>query len=107
MLVLTRKQGERIQIGDDVVITVVRTKGKAVRLGIQAPAHVPVLRGEILTSIESEAEQSARASSGDFDADGAGDSESPDCVATSAVLAPPTMFRAQSILRQLIDARSL
>ena len=47
MLVLTRKQGEQIRIGDDVVITVVRTKGKAVRLGIQAPSHVPVLRGEI------------------------------------------------------------
>jgi carbon storage regulator len=52
MLVLTRKQGERIRIGDDVVITVVRTKGKAVRLGIQAPAHVPVLRGEIADAIK-------------------------------------------------------
>jgi carbon storage regulator len=51
MLVLTRKQGEQIKIGNDVVITVVRTKGKAVRLGIQAPAHVPVLRGEIAKAI--------------------------------------------------------
>lgn len=51
MLVLTRKQGEQIRIGGDVVITVVRTKGKAVRLGIQAPAHVPVLRGEIAIAI--------------------------------------------------------
>ncbi len=54
MLVLTRKQGEKIRIGDDVVITVVRTKGKAVRLGIQAPSHVPVLRGEIALAIEAE-----------------------------------------------------
>lgn len=54
MLVLTRKQGEKIRIGDDVVITVVRTKGKAVRLGIQAPAHVPVLRGEIALAIEAD-----------------------------------------------------
>jgi carbon storage regulator len=52
MLVLTRKQGEQIRIGHDVVITVVRTKGKAVRLGIQAPAHVPVLRGEIAAAIK-------------------------------------------------------
>ena len=52
MLVLTRKQGEQIRIGDDVVITVVRTKGKAVRLGIQAPAQVPVLRGEIALAIK-------------------------------------------------------
>jgi carbon storage regulator len=57
MLVLTRKQGEQIRIGADVVITVVRTKGKAVRLGIQAPAHVPVLRGEIAIAIADDEEQ--------------------------------------------------
>jgi carbon storage regulator CsrA len=59
MLVLTRKQGEQIRIGADVVITVVRTKGKAVRLGIQAPAHVPVLRGEIAVAIADDEEQKA------------------------------------------------
>jgi len=59
MLVLTRKQGEQIRIGDDVVITVVRTKGKGVRLGIQAPAHVPVLRGEIARAIGNETNQQA------------------------------------------------
>jgi carbon storage regulator CsrA len=57
MLVLTRKQGEQIRIGDDVVITVVRTKGKGVRLGIQAPAHVPVLRGEIARAMSDAANQ--------------------------------------------------
>src|SRR5690606_15568192 len=57
MLVLTRKQGEQIRIGDNVVITVVRTKGKGVRLGIQAPAHVPVLRGEIAQAMANEAVQ--------------------------------------------------
>ena len=62
MLVLTRKQGEQIRIGEDVVITVVRTKGKAVRLGIQAPAHVPVLRGEIAAAISRDAQQSAESS---------------------------------------------
>jgi carbon storage regulator CsrA len=59
MLVLTRKQGEQIRIGADVVITVVRTKGKAVRLGIQAPAHVPVLRGEIAVAIAEDEEHKA------------------------------------------------
>jgi carbon storage regulator CsrA len=63
MLVLTRKQGEQIRIGSDVVITVVRTKGKAVRLGIQAPAHVPVLRGEIAIAIADDEEQ--KSSGGD------------------------------------------
>lgn len=59
MLVLTRKQGEQIRIGDDVVITVVRTKGKGVRLGIQAPAHVPVLRGEIARAMSDAVTQQA------------------------------------------------
>jgi carbon storage regulator len=59
MLVLTRKQGEQIRIGGDVVITIVRTKGKAVRLGIQAPAHVPVLRGEIVLAIADDRQPNA------------------------------------------------
>jgi carbon storage regulator CsrA len=47
MLVLTRKPQETIRIGNDIVVTVIRTKGKAVRLGIEAPGTVAVLRGEI------------------------------------------------------------
>ena len=47
MLVLTRKYQEKIRIGDNITITVLRTKGKAVRLGIEAPADVPVMRGEL------------------------------------------------------------
>lgn len=47
MLVLTRKQQEKIQIGDNITITVLRTKGKAVRLGIEAPESIAVLRGEL------------------------------------------------------------
>jgi carbon storage regulator len=52
MLVLTRKYQEKIRIGDNITITVLRTKGKAVRLGIEAPSDVPVIRGEL--SFESE-----------------------------------------------------
>jgi carbon storage regulator CsrA len=51
MLVLTRKHQEKIRIGDDIVITVLRSKGKSVRLGIEAPASVPVLRGELAYKI--------------------------------------------------------
>jgi carbon storage regulator len=47
MLVLTRKYQEKIRIGDNITITVLRTKGKAVRLGIEAPPEVPVIRGEL------------------------------------------------------------
>ena len=55
MLVLTRKQNEKIQIGDSITITVVRTKGKTVRLGIDAPAHLSVLRGELVFEDEGDA----------------------------------------------------
>ncbi|QDS99826.1 carbon storage regulator [Adhaeretor mobilis] len=48
MLVLTRKQNEQICIGNDIKITVIRTKGKAVRLGIEAPTEISVLRGELV-----------------------------------------------------------
>jgi carbon storage regulator len=47
MLVLTRKYQERIRIGNNITITVLRMKGKAVRLGIEAPSNVPVIRGEL------------------------------------------------------------
>jgi carbon storage regulator len=47
MLVLTRKQGEVIQIGDSITITVLRMKGKSVRLGIKAPKEFGVIRGEL------------------------------------------------------------
>lgn len=47
MLVLTRKKDEQIRIGENIIITVIRVKGKAVRLGIQAPKTEPVLRGEL------------------------------------------------------------
>jgi len=57
MLVLTRKYQEKIRIGDNITITVLRTKGKAVRLGIEAPTDVPVIRGEL--SFEHESEQAA------------------------------------------------
>ena len=54
MLVLTRKHQEKIRIGDSIVITVLRTKGKAVRLGIEAPADVPVIRGELAFDVSPE-----------------------------------------------------
>ncbi|MEM6688451.1 MAG: carbon storage regulator CsrA [Planctomycetota bacterium] len=47
MLVLTRKLNEEIVIGDDIKITLVKVKGGSVRLGIDAPRGVKVLRGEI------------------------------------------------------------
>lgn len=61
MLVLTRKKNEVIQIGEDVIVTVVRVQGNSVRLGIEAPEDVRVLRGEcaireLIAALEPEAE---------------------------------------------------
>ncbi len=61
MLVLTRKQNEKICIGNEITITVLRTKGKGVRLGIEAPAHINVLRGELVFDLATEELKSASA----------------------------------------------
>jgi carbon storage regulator len=47
MLVLSRRESERIRLGDSIVVTVVRLSGDRVRLGIEAPADVVVLRDEL------------------------------------------------------------
>lgn len=47
MLVLSRKENERIRLGDSIVVTVVRLSGDKVRLGIEAPPHIVVLRDEL------------------------------------------------------------
>ncbi len=49
MLVLSRKVGERIQIGTNITVTVVRLADGAVRLGIEAPPHVSIVRQELMT----------------------------------------------------------
>jgi carbon storage regulator len=47
MLVLSRKKSEKIRLGDEIEITIVRVSGNKVRLGIQAPPDVAVLREEL------------------------------------------------------------
>jgi len=47
MLVLSRKETETIKIGDDIEITLVRVSGDRVRVGIQAPNEMVILRGEL------------------------------------------------------------
>ncbi|WP_461170016.1 carbon storage regulator CsrA [Arthrobacter sp. Z1-15] len=52
MLVLTRKSGEQILIGDDIVITVLEGRGDGVRIGIDAPRGVRIQRQEVLRAVE-------------------------------------------------------
>lgn len=47
MLVLTRKLGEAVKVGDDIVVTVSQIKGKKIRLAIQAPEDLKILRAEL------------------------------------------------------------
>ncbi len=54
MLILTRKLGERITIGDDITVTLLEIKGGQVKLGIEAPRHVSIHREEIYERIRHE-----------------------------------------------------
>lgn len=85
MLVLTRKAQEKIRIGDDIVVTVLRTKGNAVRIGIEAPEDIRVLRGEIA-----------------FEGDGADDDQAGE---TTALHARVPRSDVQRILPQLASDR--
>jgi carbon storage regulator len=51
MLVLTRKVGERILVGDDIVITVLDARGDGVRIGIDAPRGVKIQREEVVKAV--------------------------------------------------------
>jgi carbon storage regulator len=61
MLILTRRPGESLTIGDDVVVTVVGVSGNQIRLGITAPQEVRVLRAEIHKGMREENRAAANA----------------------------------------------
>ena len=52
MLVLSRHRNQQIIIGDDIVVTVVEIRGDKVRLGIDAPSHIPVHRHEVWAALK-------------------------------------------------------
>ena len=66
MLILTRRVGETVMIGEDVTVTVLGVKGNQVRIGVNAPKHVAVHREEIFERIKREghAEPAAAPESG-------------------------------------------
>jgi len=59
MLVLTRKLGEVIRVGDDVTVRVLEVKGNQVRLGVDAPAAVRIYREEVYRAVRKENEEAA------------------------------------------------
>ncbi len=62
MLILTRKVGESVAIGDDIQVSVVEIKGNQVKLGIKAPRDVTVHREEIYLKIQEENRRAAQVS---------------------------------------------
>jgi carbon storage regulator len=54
VLIITRRAGERIMVGDDVVVEVMEIVGNSVRIGISAPRSVPVYREEIYAAVRDE-----------------------------------------------------
>lgn len=70
MLIITRKPGERIMLGDDVVVEVIEVSGSSVRLGIAAPRSVPVYREEIWHAVKEEQEAKGQVSDAKAKSDG-------------------------------------
>jgi carbon storage regulator len=61
MLILTRRPGERVVIGDDILVTVMEVSGQTVRLGIAAPEALPIYREEIWLAVKEENRAAAAA----------------------------------------------
>ncbi len=92
MLVLSRQRDESIVIGDDIIITIVDIRGEKVRLGITAPAHVPVHRKEIYEAIKRESRNGSATGEVESLAKGNRPKKAPD----DAKQSPPTDKRPPS-----------
>jgi carbon storage regulator len=59
MLIITRRPGERIVLGDDIVVTVMEISGQTARIGIAAPRELPIYREEIWEAVKAENQAAA------------------------------------------------
>jgi carbon storage regulator len=60
MLIITRRPGEKVMVGDDIVVHVLEVVGNSVRIGIEAPRSVPVYREEIWNAVREEKRAAAQ-----------------------------------------------
>jgi carbon storage regulator len=63
MLIITRRAGQKIMLGDDITVHVMEIVGNSVRLGVEAPKSLPVYREEIWAAVKEENQASATADS--------------------------------------------
>ena len=61
MLIITRRAGQKIMLGDDITVNVMEIVGNTVRLGVEAPKRLPVYREEIWAAVKEENQASASA----------------------------------------------
>jgi carbon storage regulator len=61
VLIITRRPGEKIVLGDEITVTVMEVSGQTVRLGIDAPKSLPIYREEIWAAVKQENEAAANA----------------------------------------------
>jgi carbon storage regulator len=64
MLIVTRRAGEKIMLGDDIVVEVMELSGNSVRIGIAAPRSIPVYREEVWEAVRAENRAAASADPG-------------------------------------------
>ncbi len=83
MLILQRKPSEAVLIGDDIRIVILRSDGGGVRIGIEAPSEIPILREEIVDEVRSETVRASQAAT-----------------ATGTVLKPPASSRQDAHPRE-------
>ena len=62
MLILSRKVDEKIKIGQDITLTIIEVRGDQVKVGVEAPKNIRVVRQEVLAAIQSENKSAAVAS---------------------------------------------
>ena len=61
MLIITRRAGQKVMLGDDVTVHVMEIVGNSVRIGVEAPKSLPVYREEIWASVKQENQAAAQA----------------------------------------------
>jgi carbon storage regulator len=67
MLILTRRMGESIRIGDDITVLITGVDQNKVKIGITSPRHIPIYREELYLKIQQENKEAAGIEQGDLD----------------------------------------